>query len=95
MSRVEPHDRREGSKAGGSERSLAGAAPRAEALRGSSRSTAEREPADPAGTVALAAQRFLEGLDATPAVPVPTALRQRIAAAWPLHAMTAKRCQGS
>jgi hypothetical protein len=35
--------------------------------------------------VAMAAHRFLASLDSSPGVPVPTALRARVAAAWPLH----------
>jgi hypothetical protein len=61
------------------------------------RAASDRQPRIPRGTLALAmaAQRFLEHLDATPGVPVPATLRARVAASWPLHAMDTKRSKGS
>ena len=61
------------------------------------REAAGDPPSTPRGSLALAmaAQRFLEHLDATPGVPVPASLRARIAASWPLHGLDTKRSKGS
>jgi hypothetical protein len=70
--------------------------------RGAGAAESDREPADllptaPRGSraLAMAAQRFLDRLDATPGVPVPASLRARIAASWPLHDWEPRRTRGS
>jgi hypothetical protein len=60
------------------------------------RERADQRPETRPGSlaVAMAARRFLAHLDATPAVPVPSALRARIAASWPLHRLGPKPTKG-
>jgi hypothetical protein len=94
---------REGAESAKSARRSRGEAPSggmdprdADLTAAGNRERADHRPEARPGSLAvtMAARRFLAHLDATPGVPVPSALRARIAASWPLHRPGAKPAKG-